>query len=242
MSSAINSISIIIPCFNEAKTLPLILERIAKANANGLEKEIIVIDDGSTDNSREIIKSNPIISKYILSEENIGKGASIQKALEVASGDLVIIQDADLEYSPEDYSSLISPIQKGESNIVYGARKTEHLNRSPLSFTARILFTFLVNILYGSKLTDLNTCYKLFKRETLKKISLDSKRFGFCSEVTIKALLLNEGIIEVEVNYEPREKSQGKKITPLDGVPILFNIFYFKFINRPQVERKCDEA
>jgi dolichol-phosphate mannosyltransferase len=242
MSSPIKTISIIIPCFNEEKTIDLLLQKVISADTAHLNKEIIVIDDGSTDSSREKILKNKYIAKYILNEMNQGKGASIQKAIEIASGDIFLIQDADLEYSPDDYIHMIRPILNSESNIVYGARRTKHLNRLPWSFAARVLFTYFVNLLYGSRLSDLNTCYKLFKREVFNNIILDSKGFGFCSEVTIKALLNGEKIIEVDIDYSPREKKEGKKISPIDGFPILFNIFYYRVFYREKPQRHFDEV
>jgi glycosyltransferase involved in cell wall biosynthesis len=242
MSIPIKTISIIIPCFNEERTIDLLLEKVVAADTADLKKEVIVVDDGSTDRSREKITKSSHITKYILNENNMGKGASIQKAIQIASGDILLIQDADLEYSPGDYIHMIRPILNYDTSIVYGARRTKHLNRSPWSFAARVLFTYFVNLLYGSQLTDLNTCYKLFKREILNDITLDSKRFGFCSEVTIKSLLNGEKIIEVDIDYSPREKNEGKKISPLDGFPILFNIFYYRFFYRQKTQRPLDEV
>lgn len=175
-------------------------------------------------------------------EENLGKGAAINNGLAHATGDLVVVQDADLEYSPDDYKLMLPPVLNGETNIVYGARKIAHLNLGTLSFAARIIFTQLLNLLYGSKLSDLNTCYKMFKRDFLNTINLESKGFGFCSEVTAKALCLGEKIVEVEVNYNPRYRDAGKKITPLDGFPILLNLFYYKLFFRTDLQRVESES
>lgn len=242
MSKTINSLSIIIPCFNEEATLQELLEKVHSVDTSPLSKEIIVVNDGSTDKSQNIIDQSTIIHKKIHNDTNIGKGGSIKKALEFATGDLILIQDADLEYCPDDYPALIAPILEGSTNIVYGARKTKHLNKPSWSFAARILFTTILNFLYQSKLTDLNTCYKLFKRDILISCQLESKRFGFCSEATAKALLMKEKILEVEVDYHPRYKAEGKKISPLDGFPILFNLFYYRFIKRPVIQEQVNEA
>jgi glycosyltransferase involved in cell wall biosynthesis len=235
MFSTIKSISILIPCFNEVETLETILSEVASSDTLGLEKEIIVVDDGSCDGSKEVIINSPHIDKYIINDVNQGKGHSIKKALEKCRGDLILIQDADLEYSSKDYPRIIQPILEGRGNIVYGNRASANLKKNFFTYFASRLFTKMVNFLYRSNLSDMNTCYKLFRKEVLISLSLKANRFGFCSEVTTKALLSHEKIVEVEVGYNPRNKKQGKKIRVWDGLPVLFHIFYNRLFFKSKI-------
>lgn len=234
--SSKTKVSIIIPCFNEEATLNAILESVSNSDTLGLEKEVIVVDDGSTDATPQIIKDSSVVTLSITNSKNKGKGFSIQEALKLCTGDIILIQDADLEYSPSDFPSLLKPIITNQSNIVYGARERTHLNKNMLTIIAKICFTGMVNSLYLSQLTDLNTCYKVFTRDVIQKFPLSSNRFGFCSEVTTMALLSGEKIVEVPVSYTPRTKAEGKKIGIIDGFSLIYPIIFNRlFFNKKEV-------
>lgn len=242
--SELAKISIIIPCFNEERTILSLLEAVANADTLGLKKEVIVVDDGSTDKTAALIKESPLVNIIVTNDKNRGKGFSIREGLNLSTGDIIIIQDADLEYSPSDYTKLLEPIIKGESNVVYGARSRTNLNKNLLTYVAKVCFTGMVNTLYRVDLTDLNTCYKVFKRDLIQRLPLKSNRFGFCSEVTTMVILEGEKITEVPVSYNPRDKSQGKKIGLIDGFSLIFPILYNRlFFNNKSVKvERIDEV
>ena len=213
-------VSIIIPCYNEQSTIKEIINKIN--SQSNIEKEIIVIDDFSNDKTREILekdlKNN--IHKIILNERNYGKGYSIKKGIESASGDCIIIQDADLEYDPTDYKKLLDPIINGVADVVYGSRFIGTSERRVLYFWHTIgnkLLTLLSNIFSNLNLTDMEVGYKVFKSNVLKEINLVENRFGFEPEVTAKIAKKNIRIYEVGIGYFGRKYSEGKKITWKDG-------------------------
>ena len=213
-------VSIIIPCYNEQSTIKEIINKIN--SQSNIEKEIIVIDDFSNDKTREILekdlKNN--IHKIILNERNYGKGYSIKKGIESASGDCIIIQDADLEYDPTDYKKLLDPIINGVADVVYGSRFIGTSERRVLYFWHTIgnkLLTLLSNIFSNLNLTDMEVGYKVFKSNVLKEINLVENRFGFEPEVTAKIAKKNIRIYEVGISYFGRKYSEGKKITWKDG-------------------------
>ena len=226
-----SKLSIIIPCYNEEKTIIPILEKINKVNLINIEKEIIIVDDYSIDNTRYLLKSNKnLYSKLILSDINTGKGASIKKGIDLASGDYIIIQDADLEYDPNDYMKLLSPLISNQCDVVYGTRfnnknydKGYFLNRE-----ANKLLTKISNLFTHYKLTDMETCYKVFKKDIIKNIELEEKRFGFEPEITHKLAKNHINIIEVSINYYPRSKKEGKKINFKDGLNALHCIIKYR--------------
>lgn len=234
-------LSIIIPTFNEEKTIREVLERVSNVRLpNGIKKEIIVINDGSSDNTQAKVlpwKKKGIV--YISHSQNQGKGAAIRSGLAKATGDLIIIQDADLEYSPEDYSKLIRPIIQDNAQIVYGTRLIDYplnlwgKNKTvmPLNLIANRLLTLLTNLLYRSNLTDMETCYKLFKHQVLRAISLKSNRFDFEPEITAKVLKSGFSIIEVPIKVKPRTYKQGKKIQWTDGLIAIWTLIKYKFTN-----------
>lgn len=228
-------LSIIIPVYNEENTLPEVLDRVRRVP---YPKEIIVVDDGSTDRTPEILGGKRAEGCILLRHPvNRGKGAAIRTALDRAKGDLVIIQDADLEYAPEDYARLLQPIQQDGVKVVYGSRVLGNPGfygmgvmrfyrdgyfRNPFLalgfyFGGRTV-TWLTNLLFGSSLTDQPTCYKLFRREVLNDIRLTSDGFDFCSEITAKLLRKGHSIVEVPITYRPRRVSEGKKLGWRDGV------------------------
>ncbi|PIQ92861.1 MAG: glycosyl transferase [Parcubacteria group bacterium CG11_big_fil_rev_8_21_14_0_20_39_14] len=228
-------LSIIIPVFNEENLIEEILKRVDNAQVLNWEKEIIVVDDGSTDDSKSKIqnlKSKVQNLRIISHKKNLGKGAAIRTALNYVTGDYVLIQDADLEYSPNDFQKLLSPIQKGEAQIVYGSRNLEPAKRGYfLNFWGGKFLTFLTNLLFKTSLTDINTGYKVFKTEILKNLKLESSRFEFCEEVTARALKAGYKIVEVPISYNPRGVREGKKLRPIDGLVGFWAIVRLKFFN-----------
>ena len=228
-------LTIIIPCFNEVNTIRKIIDKIIEVN--NYEKEIIVIDDFSTDGSRQILSEieKISISKLILNERNYGKGYCIKKGIEEATGDIVIIQDADLEYDPSDYKKLIEPIHKNQADVVYGSRFIGSEEKRVLYYWHTVgnkFLTTLSNMFTNINLTDMECCYKAFKTEIIKKIDLKENRFGFEPEVTAKLAKKNIRIYEVGIKYFGRKYSDGKKITWKDGFAAIYCIIYYNVFNR----------
>ena len=225
-------LSIIIPCFNEELTIKNIVSKIKNINIDNFEKEIIIVNDGSTDNSYNIIKNiNNII--LINNTKNIGKGASIIKAIKIATGKFVIIQDADLEYDPNDIEKLLLKAKKENSDVVYGSRILNKNNKySTLSFYyGGRLISFITNLVFNSSVTDQPTCYKLINTELIKSLNLKRSGFEFCSEVTSKLLKKKIKIFEVPINYYPRTSKDGKKIKWTDGLIAIYVILRIKILN-----------
>jgi len=216
-------VSVIIPTYNEIDNIKKVLEIVEKVN---VEKEIIVVDDLSNDGTREFIRRRKGIMT-IYHDENLGKGAAIRSALEIASGDFVIIQDADLEYSPDEYPKLLEPLQKNQTRIVYGSRFLGKGDFLRTSYYANRFLTLLTNLLFGNHLTDMETCYKVMRTEILKNLHLVSSRFEIEPEITCKVLKKKEKIIEVPITYRGRRK--GKKIGMRDGIQAIWNIVKWKF-------------
>ena len=223
-------LSVIIPCYNEEKTIKKILQNVRKNISE--EDEIIVIDDYSTDNSRVILNQDikKDINIQIFNEKNYGKGYSIKKGIEKSTGDIIIIQDADLEYDPKDYNKLIKPIINNEADVVYGSRFVGSEEKRVLYFWHMVgnkFLTLLSNMFTNLNLTDMEVCYKVFRSEILKKINLEEKRFGFEPEITAKIAKMKIRIYEVGVKYYGRTYLDGKKITWRDGFSALRCIFYY---------------
>ena len=226
-------LSVIIPCYNEENTLNRILDKVL--NENSIEKEIIVIDDFSTDNSRKILenynKKNKI--KLVFNTKNRGKGYSIRQGLALASGDIILIQDADLEYSPDDYRRLINPILNDNADVVYGSRFIGGQETRVLYFWHTLgnkFLTLLSNMCTNLNLTDMETCYKVFKKEILKNIQLKENGFGFDPEITAKISKLKPRIYEIGISYFGRTYEDGKKINFKDALIVLkciiiYNLF-----------------
>lgn len=227
-------ISIIIPCYNEINTIEKILEKIE--NTVTYEKEIVLVDDFSNDGSREILKKldKNIINKIILNDRNYGKGYSVKKGIANSSGDIIIIQDADLEYDPIDYPKLIDPIKNGFADVVYGSRFIGSNEKRVLFFWHSVgnrFLTILSNMFTNINLTDMECCYKAFKSEIIKDINLKENRFGFEPEVTAKIAKKNLRIYEVGIKYFGRKYSEGKKITWKDGIRAIYCIVYYSFFD-----------
>ena len=228
-------VSVIIPCYNEEKTIEKI---ISKVKANLVQPyEIIIINDGSTDQTKHILenKLKKDLKKIIHNNKNSGKGFSIKKGIEVASGDIIIIQDADLEYDPIDYEKLIQPISEGLADVVYGSRFIGSEKKRVLYFWHMVgnrFLTLLSNMFTNLNLTDMEVCYKVFKAEILKNVKLKEKRFGFEPEITAKISKLNLKIFEVGIRYYGRTYNEGKKITWKDGFSAIRSIIYYNIFNK----------
>lgn len=224
-------ISVIMPVFNERETLQKILEKVKNVD---IEKEIIIVDDCSTDGTREILEQiNESNVKVVYHPENKGKGAAIRTAQgHHISGDVVIIQDADLEYQPEDYLKLIKPIQDGFADVVYGSRFLgSHRVFMFWHYFGNKLLTWLTNILYNTMLTDMETCYKVFRSEVFKKLKIRSNRFNFEPEVTAKVFKRKLRVVEVPITHYGRGYKEGKKITWKDGFIAIWTLMKYRFID-----------
>ena len=226
-------LSIIIPAFNEKNTIKDILRRVRAVDLPGVEKEIIVVDDASTDGTREILEQERANGILLLAHEtNRGKGASLKTGFRQATGDYLLVQDADLEYDPQDYYKLLRPILDGKAEVVYGSRFTgEHRNIFFHHWVGNKLLTLIANILYNTTLSDMETGYKVWKAEIIKGIKLKANRFNFEPEVTAKVLKKNIRIYEVPISYAGREYHEGKKITWKDGFSALWTLIKYRFVD-----------
>lgn len=221
-------LSIVIPCYNEKDSLLDILEKV---KASPIEhKEIIIVDDLSTDGTRELLKEKvePMVDKVIYHEKNTGKGGALRTGIAAAEGDVVIIQDADMEYDPNEYPDVVNPIFNGEAKVIYGSRFLKQKAKGYLmNRLANKGLTFLSNLRTKQKLTDMETCYKAFDRELIQSITIEEERFGFEPEITAKISKLGIKIKEVPISYYPRSNEEGKKIGFSDGVRALHCIWYY---------------
>lgn len=230
----LRSVSIIIPVYNEEKTITKIIESVAKANTLGLEKEIIVVDDGSTDSTAK--KLATLTNKYIRvyhQPYNKGKGAALRHGFEMATGDIILVQDADLEYNPKDYPTLLEPLIKGKTKVVYGSRMLTHSKMHHggwIFYIGGQFINWLTNVLYDLKITDEATGYKVFESSTLSSIPLVCNKFDFCPEITAKIAKRNISIYEVEISYRGRKVSEGKKINWRDGLHAVWTLLKYKFV------------
>ena len=221
-------LSVVIPVYNEKKSL---LEIVRRVQSVLIEKEIILVDDFSTDGTRGLLQDLEKQGLTVLyHERNQGKGAALRTGFQRASGEFVIVQDADLEYDPNDYPKLLQPILEGKADVVYGSRFSGHRrNMTSLHTLGNLLLTGITNLFYRTSITDMETCYKLFRRETIQGIRIECNRFNFEPEVTAKLLKRGLRIVEVPISYSGRSFSEGKKITWRDGFSAVWTLIKYRF-------------
>ncbi|GER79460.1 MAG: glycosyl transferase [Anaerolineaceae bacterium] len=225
-------LSVIIPVYNEVENIKEILKRVKSTQK---ASEIVVVDDGSQDGTRDILSKLDGVDKVrvILHEKNQGKGAAVRTGLDAATGDILLIQDADLEYDPRDYPILLQPIEEGLADVVYGSRFLGGPRRVAMYWhmVANKLLTFMTNILYNTILSDMETGYKVFRRKVVEGMVLRSKRFDFEPEFTAKVLKRHYRIFEVPISFNPRDYSQGKKIGLKDAFEAVWTLLKYRFVD-----------
>lgn len=226
-------LSIVMPVYNERNTIKEILRRVKQVDLGDLEREIIIVDDNSQDGTRNILAmEEDSITRVIYHTENRGKGAAVRSGYKAATGDLVVVQDADLEYDPEDFPRLLEPILKGNAQVVYGSRFTgPRKNMLFWHYVGNRFLALTTNVLFNTTLSDMETCYKLMTREVLDSLDLKSDHFDIEPEITAKILKQRIRIFEVPISYAGREMEEGKKITWRDGIPALWTLFKYRFKN-----------
>lgn len=232
-------LSVIIPVYNEKNTIEEIIRRIESVNIAGVEKEVIIVDDKSIDGTREALEKHKGKHRVIFLESNSGKGNALKNGFKEANGDIIIIQDADLEYDPNDYQKLIRPILEKETDVVYGSRflKSSNLNNRIVykrGYLFSRLLNWLSNILSGLRLSDIYTCYKVFSKEAVRKITTDikSNRFGIDPELTALVAKNKFRVLEIPISYQGRTYEEGKKINWKDGLAAIWHIIRFNLFRK----------
>jgi glycosyltransferase involved in cell wall biosynthesis len=225
-------LSVVIPVYNEKNTVAEILRRV---KATGRADEIILVDDGSTDGTREFLRTlvSPPAVKVVFHEKNMGKGAALRTGFRNAGGDVILVQDADLEYNPAEYPALLEPIESGQADVVYGSRFLGAKHRVTMFWhmVANQLLTFATNVLYNSILSDMETGYKVFKADLLKSIPLRANRFDFEPEITAKILKRKARVFEIPISFNPREYDEGKKIGLVDAFAAVWALIKYRFVD-----------
>jgi len=224
------------PVYNEANTIHEIIKRVEAVNLGDVRKELIIVDDASKDGTREVLDDMRKDASYkvYFHAQNMGKGAALRTALTYASGDIILIQDADLEYDPAEYADLIKPILEGRADVVYGSRLTGGKVARAFNFWHFIgnkLLTFITNVLYNSILSDMETCYKVFRADVIKNLQIRSNRFDFEPEITAKILKRKHKLYEMPISYYGRDFSEGKKITWKDGFAAVWALVKYRFMD-----------
>ncbi len=222
-------LTVVIPCYNEKENIVNIVNKVLSAPI--ANKEIIVVDDKSTDGTREILEKDvkPLVSQLIYHEVNGGKGAALKTGFKYATGDVVIIQDADMEYDPNEYPLVVNPVFEGTADVVYGSRFLNQKRKGYLANrVANLFLTKLSNLFTKQKLTDMETCYKAFKREIIQSVDIKENRFGFEPEITAKVSRMGIKIKEVPISYNPRTNEEGKKIGLKDGFRAIYSIWRYR--------------
>jgi len=225
-------LSVVIPVYNERETILRVIEKVA---AVPFEKELIIVDDGSTDGTADVLKNiDREDARVFFHEKNRGKGASLRTGFEQVQGDVVVIQDADLEYTPDDYPVLLQPIIDGNADVVFGSRFQGGVHRCHLfwHYVANKIITLLSNMLTNLNLTDMETCFKVFRVEVVRKLNITADRFGVEPEITAKVARMGCRVYEVPISYFGRDYSEGKKISWRDGVAAIWHIIRYNLFNR----------
>lgn len=230
-------ISLLIPVYNEAHSLEALLAKVEAVDFCGLEKELVIVDDGSADGTRDILQSlerRQSSYRVVYHARNMGKGAALRTAIGVASGDIIAIQDADLEYDPQDYPPLIRMIVENKADVVYGSRLSSRKTRDAFAgmhYLGNRFLTLVTNLLYRTRITDMETCYKAFRADILKSIHIRSNRFDFEPEITAKILKKKCRLAEAPISYHGRDFHEGKKISWVDGFWALKALIKFRFMD-----------
>ncbi|MBI2457789.1 MAG: glycosyltransferase family 2 protein [candidate division NC10 bacterium] len=225
------------PVFNEVRTIREILEQVDTADAAGLVKDLIIVDDGSTDGTRERLQQLDGLKtpfRVLFHAQNMGKGAALRTALTYASGDIILIQDADLEYDPSEYPELLAPILMGRADVVYGSRirgGKPVRDFSLIYLWGNRFVTFAANLLYRGALTDMETCYKVFRADVIKNIQIRANRFEFEPEITAKILKRGHKIVELPISYYGRDRAEGKKLSWRDGIGALWTLLKYRVVD-----------